>query len=172
MGPQPHTSGDQVFFIVVREDDNRNLARLLLRPQFPQHLEAIHLRQANVEKDDVRLQIAGFLEALLAVQGGVDAVPVEFQLEPVHLEDGGIVFQGENVDQALVDLSRLAGRARASAAAGLTFHNTPLGAKQYRRSWCIESRPLREVIRRTPREAYVYVSNAPEGRAPPPPRAR
>src|SRR6202035_5101554 len=108
--------------------------------------------------DDVRLQIAGFLEAFLAVQGGVDAVSVELQLEPVHLEDRGIVFDEENVDQVFIGLGR---RARAGAAARLTFHNTPLGAKQYRRSWCI-SPPLREAIRRTPREAYGHHSSTPE----------
>src|ERR1700682_472514 len=131
MRPEPQPSRDQVLFIVVREDDNRNIAGLLLGPQLPQDFESIHLRQANIEKDDVGGELAGFLEAFLSIEGGVDPVAVELQLQSVHLQHRRVVFHEEHINQVFVCLGRAA---RTGAAARLTFHNTPLGAKQYRRT--------------------------------------
>ena len=129
MCPEAQPSRDQILFIVVREDDNRNIASLLLRPQLPQDFQAVHLRQADVEEDDIGGQVAGLFESLFAIEGGVDPIAVQFQLQPVHLEHRRVVFHEENIDQVFISRGC---PARAGAAARLTFHNTPLGAKQYR----------------------------------------
>src|SRR5205814_959722 len=102
-------------------------------------------------------QVAGLLQSLLAIEGGVNPIAVEFQLQAVHLKHRWVVFHEKHIDQVFVSLGCAA---RAGAAARLTFHNTPLGAKQYRRTSRI-SRRLREAIRRTPYRAYAPAANSP-----------
>ena len=60
--------------------------------------EAVHLGEPDVQEDDVRFQLLGQLQALLAVLGHVDLVTVQLELELVHLGHGWVVLDEKDVD--------------------------------------------------------------------------
>src|SRR5207249_6600691 len=60
------------------------------------HLEPAHVREAEIELDDVRPPIAGHLDALGARGGVHDVLAVALEGEAHELADGRVVFDDQN----------------------------------------------------------------------------
>src|SRR5207237_6549688 len=97
---EPEAALDQRRLTVVGEDQDRDVPGLVIAPQCFEDGHTVHLRQAHVEEDQVRLLVAGDPEPLLTVGGNRDAVAVHLQLELVHVGDGRIVFYQQDMHNA------------------------------------------------------------------------
>ncbi|MEA2656402.1 MAG: hypothetical protein QOI23_1767, partial [Chloroflexota bacterium] len=69
---------------------------LWVLPQGLQNSQSIQLRQANVQKDNVWGLGACHLDGGLSVVGDIDAIPVELELQLVHLGNRPVVFDEQH----------------------------------------------------------------------------
>jgi hypothetical protein len=63
----------------VARRENQHRHGFLGRPQAPQHLETVHLRQADVEDDEVEALLRGGEHRLLAAPSDVDRIALGLQ---------------------------------------------------------------------------------------------
>ena len=86
-GSQLHPAFDQLFFVPVGQDDDRDRGGRHVSAQGFEDSEAIEFRQPDVQKDDVGMQRPCFFQRDKTVPGDIYGIPVQLELEPVHLRD-------------------------------------------------------------------------------------
>src|SRR5713226_4827978 len=104
-GAQFEAAVDQFLLAIVGEDDDRNVPGHGVLAEVFEHGEAVHLGQPDIQEDDVRDQLLGLFQALLARLGNGYPVAVELQLELVHLGHSRVVLDKEDIDLLVDDFT-------------------------------------------------------------------
>src|SRR5437879_4726152 len=98
---------DEFLLAVVGQDDDRNVLGDAVGAKVLENREAVHLREPNVKKDDVRNLVLGVVEPLLAGLRDRYPVAIQLQLELVHLRHCRIIFDKEDVYVLVDDFSHV-----------------------------------------------------------------
>jgi hypothetical protein len=102
VGAELDTAVDQLPVTVVAEDDHRDRGAVRVLPKRLEHLETVLLGKPHIEEDDVREQLLGPRQAVLAIDGDMHPVAVQGELHPVHLQHRRIVLDEKDVDDLVV----------------------------------------------------------------------
>jgi hypothetical protein len=82
----------------VAQDDHRYFLGLRICPESRKDLKPIHLWQAHVENNEIRVLIGRHAQSLFTVTGDNDLAPRGNERQPLHVCHGLIVFDQEDLE--------------------------------------------------------------------------